>query len=64
MWEWTCKIYERRSDPTIRESIIVKKSLELRALKCGAAEDVELHLANDVSSTHRTDKLQLTKSHD
>ncbi|DBA04563.1 TPA: hypothetical protein N0F65_011111 [Lagenidium giganteum] len=45
MWESTCEIYEKRSDPTIRESIIVKKSDELQALKCSRAEDIDVHLA-------------------
>ncbi|KAJ0405532.1 hypothetical protein ATCC90586_000770 [Pythium insidiosum] len=45
MWEWTCEIYEKRSDPTIRKSIIVKKMDELRSLKCVAAEDIDGHLA-------------------
>jgi hypothetical protein len=46
MWEALCEIYEKRADPTIRESVILKKSDELRALKCASERDVEVHLSS------------------
>ncbi|CEG46637.1 uncharacterized protein PHALS_03244, partial [Plasmopara halstedii] len=45
MWAALCEIYERRQDPTIKESVILRKSEKLRDLKCPPSGDVEIHLA-------------------
>ncbi|DBA00477.1 TPA: hypothetical protein N0F65_002720 [Lagenidium giganteum] len=45
MWSAICEIYEKRMDPMIRESVILRKSDELRELKCAAGSDVNIHLS-------------------
>jgi transposase InsO family protein len=45
MWAAVNEIYERRMDPMIRESVILRKSEELRDLKCSPTSDVNIHLS-------------------